>query len=294
LTDLRVAPLRILWATLPFTLGPLLGDALDTRSSSFRTAVSVVCWVVWALGLVAMLVPRPITLTVVRVVAPASLAAAVWAVLAVDDLDTATAVIGLVAAVAVTIAALVAPVGEAFVDGSSYGDERRMPLRPPGMLLLGPLQVAWAAVVVGLTAGPLLFAARSWAAAVVATIVGVPVALLAARALHRLARRWIVFVPAGFVLHDHLALADPTLFPRNVVAGIGFAPADTTATDYTIGATGLALEVGLAQPVDVVPARRRGGLDTIEITAFLFSPSRPGSVLREAMRRRIPTTHPVG
>ena len=36
--------------------------------------------------------------------------------------------------------------GEAFVDGSSYGDERRMPLRPPVAVLAGPVPLAWAAL----------------------------------------------------------------------------------------------------------------------------------------------------
>jgi hypothetical protein len=293
LTDLRLAPLRLLWATLPLTAGPLFADALDTRSDAFRTTVSVALWVLWALTLVATLVPLPTTLSAIRVVVPAAVPAAAWAAVATDDLDTAVAVIGLVACVAVAIAVLVAPVGDAFVDGASYGDERRMPLRPPGALLLGPIELAWATTVAGLGAGPLLLAAQSWVAGVVVTIVGVPVALLSARALHRLTRRWVVFVPAGFVLHDHLALAEPMLFPRSVVASVGIAPADTRATDYTLGALGVAIEVGLAQPVDVVPARRDRTLDAVEIVALLFSPSRPGAVLREARRRRMPTTLPV-
>lgn len=288
--DLRLAPLRLLWVTLPLTLGPLLADGLDPRADGFRTAVSLALWVLWAIALVAMLVPRTVTLTLVRVVVPAAVPAALWAALAAPDPDTVTAVIGLVAASLAAIASLLAPVGEAFVDGSSYGDERRMPLRPPGVLLLGPIPLSWAVAVAGLTAGPLLLAAEQWVAGAIVTVVGVPLAALAVRAMHRLARRWLVFVPAGFVVHDHLALAEPVLFPRIALTSLSLASADTDATDLTVGALGVALEARLDQPISVVPARRDGTLDPIELCAFLVAPSRPGAALVEARKRRIPTT----
>jgi hypothetical protein len=288
--DVRLAPLRILWVTLPLTLGALLADALDPRADGFRTAVSLACWILWALTLVATLVPRDLTLTIVRIVVPATVPAAIWAALAADDAGTATTVAGLAAATLVTLAALVATTGEAFVDGGSYGDERRMPLKPPGPLLLAPIPLAWALTVVGFTAGPLLLAAERWVAGAIVTALGVPLAGLTARALQRLARRWLVFVPAGFVVHDHLALAEPVLFPRVAITGLSIAPADTLATDFTAGALGVALEARLDQPISLVPAGRADTpAEQIEVTAFLISPSRPGAALREARRRRLPT-----
>ncbi|HEX7096497.1 MAG TPA: hypothetical protein VF183_11485, partial [Acidimicrobiales bacterium] len=215
--DVRLAPLRLLWVTLPLTLGPLLADALDPRSTALRTTASLASWVLWALTLLAMLVLRTVTLSVVRVVVPATAPAGLWAALAAPDPDIVTVVVGLVAALAVTIAVLVAPVGEAFVDGSSYGDERRMPLRPPGVLLLGPIPLCWALTVGGCCAGPLLLAAKQWVAGAIVTAVGLPLAAITWRALHRLSRRWLVFVPAGFVVHDHFALAEPVLFPRAAI-----------------------------------------------------------------------------
>lgn len=287
--DLRLAPLRLLWATLPLTLGPLLADALDPRAEDFRTTVALASWIIWAIVLVATLVPRGPTLTVVRFVVPATVPAAIWAALAVDDPDGVTVVLGIVAATAAAISALVAPVGEAFVDGSSYGDERRMPLRPTGVLLLGPIPLAWAVGVAGLTAGPLLLAAQRWVAGAVVTAVGVPLALAALRALHRLSTRWLVFVPAGFVVHDHLALAEPTLFPRIAITGLTIARPDTTATDLSVGALGMLVEARLDRPIPVIPARRKPSLDPVEITGFLMAPSRPGAALAEARKRRIPT-----
>jgi hypothetical protein len=285
--DLRLAPLRLLWATLPLTLGPLLEDGLDPRAAAMRNTMAVGCWVIWGLVLLATLVPRAETLTVVRVTVPAALPAALWAAAAAADPSPAALAVGITASVAAAVAALVAPAGEAFVDGSSYGDERRMPLRPPGALLLGPIELAWTVAVAGLTAGPLLLAAQQWVAGAVVTVAGVPLGVLSIRALHRLARRWLVFVPAGFVVHDHMALADPMLFPRSLVATVSIAANGTDATDLTVGAFGIAVEARLTEATAVVPARRDGSLEPLEITAFLVAPSRPGAALVEAGRRRL-------
>ena len=117
---------------------------------------------------------------------------------------------------------------------------------------------------------------------------GLPVAAASVRALHHLHRRWIVLVPAGFVLHDHLALADPTLVPRDAIAMVGPAPAGTDAHDLTQAARGLALEVRCREAHDLRPASRDGGAEVIVAEAFLCAPARPDAVLAEAKRRRLP------
>jgi hypothetical protein len=178
--------------------------------------------------------------------------------------------------------------GELFVNGAAYGDERRHLLRPPAALLLGPLPVAGALLVAGVVTGPLLLAARSWVAGAVAVAIGAPVAVVLARALHSLTHRWVVFVPAGLVLKDHLALLDPVLLRRHLVTALGPAPADSDALDLTARAPGLALEVRLGEPVplaQVTPGRR--GSEARSPVALRFTPSRPGAVLAEAERRRL-------
>jgi hypothetical protein len=285
MSNLRPWPLRVLWILVPFTTGTLVDHALDGRVSSLRVGATVLFWAGWAMTLVAMLVPRETTLTFVRIVVPASAAAAVWATFA-SDAD-ATAAAGLAVALAATVAVLMAPVGDLFVNGSSYGDERRMPLRVPVAMLAGPVPLAWTICVGGATAGPLLLLAHVWIAGVAATMVGLPLAAVGARALHQLARRWVVFVPAGFVLHDHLAVREPVLFPRNDVVLLGPAAAATTARDLTAGAAGLALQVDFAVPVTVTPSSRAEAVEAVGITQFIFTPSRPGELLAEAERRRI-------
>src|SRR5205814_1837244 len=152
--------LRGLWVALPFTAGPALADALHPAATAVRTLASVGLWAGWAAGTVAVLVPHPVFLTGLRILAPAAAVAALAAV-----------------------------------------------------------------------------------------AVGLPVAALLLRSLHALSRRWVVFVPAGVVLHDHMTLADPVLVRRQAVRALGPASPATDALDLTQRALGLVLELALAEPV---------------------------------------------
>lgn len=281
----------VLWATLPLAAGPSLAEGLDPTSSSFRTATSAALWLLWVLVLAASLVPRTATLTPVRIVAPAAVVAVGWAVLARAGTE-ATDVLALSASVAAAGVALTAWVGDVYVDGDSYGEERRLLLRPPGPLLLGPVPLAWALAVAGAVAGPLLLAAEQPLPGVAALVVGWPLAFVAIRALHGLTQRFLVFVPGGMVVHDLTAMTVPVLLRRGRVVAMGLAPADTAALDLTRSALGTALEVRLAEPERLPVVRRAGGrrpseAEDVEADALLVAPSRPGTVLAEASSRRL-------
>jgi hypothetical protein len=280
-------PARVTWFVVPVLLGPAVGGALDSASRPVQLVVSIGLWAGWAVVLVATLVPSTVSLTALRVAAPAAVVAAVAAIVA--DGPSTAAVMGLVGALVAALAAFWPGTGEAFVAGSSYGDERRMPLRVPGPLLAGPLVLAWAVAAAGVAAGPLLLAARQWLVGALALAIGLPAAAVAVRSLHTLARRWLVFVPSGVIVHDPLALAEPVLLRRADVRSFGPAPADTTALDLTRGALGLALEVTVAPPVSLVLAAGGGGgvSEATTAGALLISPTRPGAALVEARRRRL-------
>jgi hypothetical protein len=279
-------PARVTWLLLPLVAGPALGAALDGASRAVQLVASIGAWTGWAAVLVATLVPTTVSLTALRVAAPSAVAASSVALVA--EGVTATAVVGVAGALMTAFAALAPETAEAFVDGSSYGDERRFPLRTPAGLLLGPVELAWAAVAAGAVAGPLLLAARQWALGGVALALGVPAVWWGARVLHTLARRWLVFVPTGVVIHDQLALVDPVLLRRSVVASFGPAPAATDALDLTGGAPGLALEIRLADQVELMQATRRGRApELVAAKALLVTPARPGRAVDEARRRRL-------
>lgn len=275
------------WLALPFAAGPALAAALDDVEATPRLVASVLLWVGWAAVLPALLVPRPIGLTVLRVVAPC---APIVAVLAALDGGPGPVAAGVALGTALVAAALAfsAEAGWTFVNGAAYGDEARHLLRAPGTLLMGPIPLAWAVLVAGATAGPLLLADRRWVLGGVLTLAGLPAAAVLARALDRLTRRWAVFVPAGLVLHDAMGLSDPVLFTRASVRRLGPAPRDSGALDLTQRAPGLALELGLREAASLFVVVPRKPAQAVHARALLFTPSRPGAVLAEAGRRRLP------
>ena len=283
--SIPVWALRAVWLVQPVTLGPALADGFHDLDG--HTFLSVSAWVLWGLGLLATLVPRPVTLTAIRIGGPAAAALSVWTATTVDD--TALVAVALGGAFVLGVLSHWPAVADTYVDGASYGDEKRFLLRAPGpvVLALGPL--AWALTVAGVVVGPLLLASGDSAVGSAACVAGLPIAAASARALHHLHRRWIVLVPAGFVLHDHLALADPTLLPRDALTSVGPASADTDAHDLTQAARGMALEVRCREPHDLRPASRDGSAEVVVTEAILCAPARPAAVLAEAKRRRLPT-----
>lgn len=288
MSALAVWVFRAVWLTLPFTAGPLFGEALDPVSGLFLLVAGLGSWLVWGLVLLASLVPHTVTLTALRIAAPASLAAAAWAAVEADSAGVAVA--GLLATGAAAVLSLTPWIGARFVDGTSYGDERRLPLRPPAVLLAGPIPLSWAAAVVGATAGPLLLAVEQWVAGAIVTAVGLVVAVVAVRALHRLARRWLVFVPAGVVIHDRMALSEPTLVPSGRMVALGLAPAGTAAEDLTLGASGTPLRLALAEPMELTKGEafgREAG-ERVKATELLVAPTLPGLALRIAAERGLP------
>jgi hypothetical protein len=279
-------PARLTWALLPLAVGPALGGALDERTRAVALTGAALAWGTWAVVLVAVLIPRTVSLTALRIVAPVGLVVANWAAVAGDR--SGADVVAVAWAAATVVAAFSPTTGDAFVNGSSYGDERRLPLRVPGALLLGPLPLAWVASVGAPVGAPLLLAAHQWIAGGLLALVGAPAAVVAVRALHGLSRRWVVFVPAGMVLHDLHAMVDPVLFPRPAIERLGPAPADGAATDLTMRALGLALELDLVEPTEIAPRQADRVLRLEPVQQVLFSPTRPGAVLGEAARRGIP------
>jgi hypothetical protein len=283
-------PVRVAWALLPVTVGPALGDALAEHSLAVARTGGIVAWLVWVGGLLAVAVPRSVSLTALRLAAPTALAIAAWATLRHDR--GALDVVAVAWTLVLVLVALAPTTGDAFVNGSAYGDERRMLLRAPTPLLLGPIPLVWLATVAGPVLAPVLLAARAWALGAVVLVVGAGGSLAGARVLHGLSRRWVVFVPAGLVLHDLLAMVDAVFFPRPSITRLGPATDATLVDgdgllDLTLGAVGVVLQLDLSEPRDVVPRRGRTGPDAVDVSHLRFMPSLPGALLEEAARRRV-------
>jgi hypothetical protein len=117
---------------------------------------------------------------------------------------------------------------------------------------------------------------------------------LAAGLGYRLARRWLVVVPSGIVIHDHVALAETLMVTIPNVAGAGLALVGSEAADLTGPAAGHAIEIQLRESATVLlpvtrdhPAGR-----AIHARSVLIAPSRPGRALRAMAERRVPVGGP--
>jgi len=287
----RVWLLRAVWLTLPVTAGQAASDALSGWGDAPRVVATVLLWLAWGAGSVAVLAPRPVGLTVLRAVAPAYAILAV--VVAVTD-DTGT-LAGVGAVAATFLAAMLAADSEIAllaVNSVAYGEERRFPLRIPPGLFLGPLPLARALLAAGIAAGPLLIADEQYVLGAIALVVSVPAVALAARAVHTLSSRWMVLVPAGVVVVDPLTLADPVLFVRALVRTLRSVPGGSAVpvgtADLRLGATLGTLAIVLAEEADLSRSSPgRGGVKTVLADGVLVAVVRRDELLRAAARRRV-------
>jgi hypothetical protein len=309
---IELLALRLLWLALPIIVGPSLRTALETLDSTPQLILEIALWIVWFVGLVACLTPHPLSLTMVRILAPAVVGFAVisglrggWGAASVAALGYGTLL---------TATVLLPAIGDVMVNGSAYGSERRMALRTPAVAIIGPIPIAWTVTFVGLVAWALLVADERYWMAGTAAALGAVAVWAAGRLLHQLARRWIVFVPAGFVIHDSFQLVDPVLMARAKIIRLG--PAElTTGTDgksiddadarpgaadqsadesgvsvdrldLSAGSLGLAVEVESSDPV-LFGVRENHQVNTKKSARVVFSPTLPGALLSEARIRGI-------
>lgn len=287
-TQLGLWPARLGWFLLPVLCGFGISELLDARSDAVATTAEAGLWLGWFVGLVALLAPSTVALTVVRILAPA-VVLAVFAALVADGFDFSPATVGALGASAI-VAIIIgsAWTGDQMVNGSAYGPERRMALRPPAALLLGPLQLVWLLVVAGVMTGPLLIAAGQLIVGIPVTVVGLAVAVLGGKSLHQLSRRWIVFVPAGFVLHDYFVLAESLLMTRKALSTLGPLPLDKgELLDLTAGSPGVALLAELKEPTPLAIRAGRGNVESFPAQRIVFTPSLPGALVKEARIRGI-------
>jgi hypothetical protein len=278
---------RALWAVAALACGPVFAAALDGRSAPVQAVASVALWAAWAVVLCASLVLHPVGLTALRLATSSAVAGIAVCWFAGGPSGAAVAV-GVLVSVAAMLLAFLPEVGGELVNGPAYPNERRFLLRAPGPLLAGPLVLAWLASV-GLPVGALLLlAARQWVAGAVGGVVGAVAAVVLVRAMHGLSRRWVVFVPAGVVLHDPMTLADPVLFVREEIVSLAPAVEGTGALDLTAKAFGLAVELEVASPTPLALMRVGARVATmVEASALLFTPTRPGAVLARARDLRL-------
>ena len=254
-------------------------DVADGRSVPVRSVLLVLGWSAWTATLIALLVPASVSLTVVSTVAPVAFAAAL-----ADGRP-----VSLLVASAAFVLFMLPDTADTLVQGGAYGAETRFLLRTPLPYLL-PAILVTAALVSTVVAGPLLLAARNW-------VLGIPVSaaagLLAWRAprrLHRLSRRWLVLVPAGVVVHDHMVLAETVMLRRTDISLVAPRNENGDAADLTGGVLGRRILIGMneAEKVLLTPITSKvlGTGEALHVQSFTVSPRRTEAALERLVSPR--------
>lgn len=279
LTPLLVWSTRIAVVALGLIVA-LLDSSLDLLSTPPRLITTVVLWALWATSLLGILVPSSISLTALRLAVP--MINVIIAAVAVAHSWSVSVTMALVIAVIATVLVFSADIGNYFVQLTAYGDEQRFLLRCPASLQMVQI-LSWLTwVALGLIT-VCTIAAENY---IIAVITGGGVAALSyilPPRFHRFSRRWLVSVPAGLVIHDHVMLAETAMFMRTAVTEVALIESDAASelADMSGKCSGLGLAIVLKDFDTVVlasTAKNPGG-SAIHVKSLWVCPTRPGRAL---------------
>jgi len=273
-------------------IAPLCADAMTGWSGVARVVTNVAIWAAWAVALLCVLVPSSVSLTAIRLVCPTSIVSS--GIVVVLDGDSASGV-ALVLAIVATLLVFSADVGESFVQVSAYGDERRHLLRCPATM--ASIQIlAWIAWVSSIVTTTSFGIGQNRIGATLSGVVAIVLSWLLPRRFHRYSRRWLVQVPAGLVVHDHVVLAETAMFLARDIRSVEAATIGSSdAADLTGGCRGPALRVTLDDFETVVLSATRAdpGGRAVHVRSMMVCPSRLGRALAELTTPPPSTTSPA-
>jgi hypothetical protein len=212
------------------------------------------------------------SLTIVRIVVPLSVVVSVVA--------------GQPLAVFCSVVALIVCASPVFVDamvqGGAYGDEKRFALRTP-LPYVVPAVIAWVIYTASLVGGSLFLAAQQYVVGAVLVAIGILLSRTIPQRLHRLARRWLVLVPVGIVVHDHLVLHETIMAHTEKILSATPASDVGEAADLTGGVIGDRLTIALTEADKVVlsaiTAKTLGTTEALHVKMFCIAPRRLNAAL---------------
>ena len=276
----------MLWLAAYPIVPAAINSATDGRASMAKT-VALWAWLIVAfVAFVALVVCGPVGLTIVRMLVPSAVAVAGVAI--AFGANTTYGVLAVAVTALVTLTAFTAETGEAMVQTTAYGDEKRLPLRVPAAMQV-PIAASWALLMGTSVTGVLLLAAHEIVIGISVLLIATVLTWLLYQRLHHFSCRWLVSVPAGVVVHDPVILGETLMVMRANVQHAHLALADTQAADLTGPAAGHAIEVTVREMVQVtLPATAKNPKGSaIHAQAFLIAPSRPGRALQTLADRKI-------
>lgn len=272
-------------AILPF-IGAGVDELVSERSTSVQNVATVLAWAVWATCVLSVFILHPATLTVLRMAVPVITAALLY--VSVTGATDTSQIICAAISVAILLISFNADLGNAFIQASAYGDEKRFLLRPP-VALVAPVLLIAILLLTATVAAPILIATENLPLGIICSAVSTVGFWFFAQRIHQLSRRWFVFVPAGFVVHDETLLGTNLMIRKHDLVAIQLAKRDTQAADLTALTWGVPLELSFKQPQDVsltsLTAKHLKAVSAIHASSILIAPSRPGAVLRAAQQK---------
>lgn len=280
---------RVAWVLLAVVPAPV-GDAVADAGRSAQIVFTVAAWAVWSIGVVAVAWLSPVSLTAIRIVAPGAVVGLVVATLAQSDLADA-AVLWPLASIALAVTAFfgayLPDYAAAHVQASAYGAERRLPLRAP-VPQIAPIVLTWILAMSSATVFLLALAGEVWWLVAVSGVVVGALTWLACTRLHRFARRWLVIVPAGIVVHDHLLLAETFMVKTHDVTSVRLADAPGEVLDLSGFTRGSLLVVTLRDTENLALSpylsRMLGTLDAVHVRGYAVAPTLAGQALAALTR----------
>ncbi|MCX6515534.1 MAG: hypothetical protein NTZ62_02720 [Actinobacteria bacterium] len=263
----RIVVSVVLLAWVALVLSSPWQTIADDASRSVAWVVLTWGWFLWTGVGASLLVPSPISLTISRTVVPLSV---VVSVVASQPL-----------AVFCSVVALIVCASPVFVDvmvqGGAYGDETRFALRTP-LPYVVPAVVAWLLYTAALIGGSLLLAAHQYIVGAVLVAIGILLSRTIPRRLHRLARRWLVLVPVGIVVHDHLVLHETIMAHSGKILSVTRTSDIGEAADLTGGVVGDRITIALTEADKVVlsaiTAKALGTTEALHVKMFCIAPRR--------------------
>jgi len=250
----------------------------DGRSTAVSIVLQVWGWSVWLLVAAALLVPTPASLTAMRITIPIVVVQSIAVIWHGDPTQNsflqACAVAGAVVTWRLAHHQILV---DDMVQGGAYGQEIRFALRTPWPHVL-PAIVAWLLFVGSLTIGTLFLAAQQWIAGIILTAIGLALVRTVPKRVHRLARRWLVLVPAGIVIHDHMVLAETMMLRRHNITFVNLAHRPGEEADLTGGVLGSRLVIGARNTDKVIltpiAARMLKTGEALHVQSFAIAPRR--------------------
>lgn len=256
-----------------------IGTAIDGRSAAARATVMIGAWLLWGIGVVALVVPSTLGLTITRMLSALTCGAAVVSWIA--GASPAAGAVFVASALIFGLLACGAEYGQRCVQASAYGDEQRFLLRAPAAFI-PPVTIAGFIWVAAVLSAPLLLAAEQWIVGAIAAVVATALTWLLLPRFNALSRRWFVVVPAGVVVHDPVVLSETLMVSHANLVGVELALEGTEAADFTGPAGGHAIEVSVQSMVTALlaPTRDAPHGTALHVQSFIVAPSRPGAVMR--------------